>query len=1005
MATGDISDDEISLTSTVESEQKSEYEVETILAEDEFPDGRRYLVRWAGYSDDRSTWEPADMFAANETFIDWETKKQQIAEGKEPAFDVAAWEARLRRLGEERDQRKSKRAAKRRRINSVQLSARRSARAVPEAAKQRPNKPKSPTAPSSTNSLPSGRAQPARKALSGPSRKSPVGFGSSETAPDRSRHKKPITDTGKLFQYTSTQYRFAKALKREPEPNINQLDLRRPSDWDPIPISSASAAQLGNSRHLPAPVNNSPVGYAPGSSSLSPSSLSQPDSNTENFPRSENDEATSLTRRDTTSKGVPSMSPREFSLEVPRRIPERGAYPVYSHPHSSRWYYKPDVYVTMYFGIDKLKIGNVRLCDLEPETRLRVLRTKVGKEIVVWFRDFCTLEEYNELCNRRGRNHKYSNGWVEGFDDTEPAIRQAAVTLWQNSLVAIARVDSSNDLLAYPPGSHFAFLDEGARKPQPAYLNLTCRFSLGSLDFLRSRAKDNLRHLSEMNNSTKIAQPDSVMVNTGNFKQYRSLDITQENMQSPTASPTLDSPITAVCTSSPSRNRATHQFSIGKSAMQRLSYLSAEGMNNDDQIAQARSPARTDLKADPAIDLDELFRDNFNITFEGLCNINSNEKGKASRVKTAYVWFPEDLAVVRGEKELLLELVKKHTSLSFSNSQDGDWEKFSALALTADMHAALLFHESFADYHKIPALREILRRSNASCWNVSLSRPLEPVGRGVYFQRLFPHGGVILLTEDFMIRDTEATMITLEWFLDWTKRKFPGSWKIMLRPDVLNWVKRQTERCDTKVSKYVFFQRPGISMIFALTLHNRWFIIYQLLKQLGLKPYDDLLPGIEDDDPFDSLVISPPKLPDYGSRTPEDSPDIPRDCTQEQRDADHLAEFFAGWCLVNTHRFRKFTMVTALRPLDRWMKWQHVEIQPSAKDFFNNPAFKVDYKTIWDRVNSRPKSSQAPDPGSYTPKTPRTPKPASAPASEQRSSSSSSTAQASFKQTYAQPYQ
>lgn len=74
-------DDDISITSTAPSEQESEYEVETILAELEFDDGIKYLVKWANYPIERCTWEPPESFCNEQTLIDWNKKKTQLLKG------------------------------------------------------------------------------------------------------------------------------------------------------------------------------------------------------------------------------------------------------------------------------------------------------------------------------------------------------------------------------------------------------------------------------------------------------------------------------------------------------------------------------------------------------------------------------------------------------------------------------------------------------------------------------------------------------------------------------------------------------------------------------------------------------------------------------------------------------------------------------------------------------------------------------------------------------------
>ena len=59
MSSGETaSDDDISITSTVPSEPKDEYEVEVILAQRTFAVGEMYLLKWVGYPYERCTWEP-----------------------------------------------------------------------------------------------------------------------------------------------------------------------------------------------------------------------------------------------------------------------------------------------------------------------------------------------------------------------------------------------------------------------------------------------------------------------------------------------------------------------------------------------------------------------------------------------------------------------------------------------------------------------------------------------------------------------------------------------------------------------------------------------------------------------------------------------------------------------------------------------------------------------------------------------------------------------------------
>lgn len=81
---------------------------------------------------------------------------------------------------------------------------------------------------------------------------------------------------------------------------------------------------------------------------------------------------------------------------------------------------------------------------------------------------------------------------------------------------------------------------------------------------------------------------------------------------------------------------------------------------------------------------------------------------------------------------------------------------------------------------------------------MSLAAPLPYAERPTHLQRIFPHGGVILLTEDLFLYDQDCVVVILAWFEDYVRRRTPGSWKIMFRPDILNWLLKKAGEFETK---------------------------------------------------------------------------------------------------------------------------------------------------------------------------------------------------------------
>ena len=105
-------DDSVSVTSTVASEPRESYELESILAEKLIEGVTRYLVKWAGYSDLRCTWEVKENFHDQKSLHHWRERKMRINRGLEIPYDVEALESRISKSINETRKRKAKRRRK-----------------------------------------------------------------------------------------------------------------------------------------------------------------------------------------------------------------------------------------------------------------------------------------------------------------------------------------------------------------------------------------------------------------------------------------------------------------------------------------------------------------------------------------------------------------------------------------------------------------------------------------------------------------------------------------------------------------------------------------------------------------------------------------------------------------------------------------------------------------------------------------------------------------------------
>jgi hypothetical protein len=90
----DSEDDNSSVASswTAQSEPRASYPVDHILAQKEEETGQAlYLVKWTGYPESRSTWEPAANLGAT-TIDQWLDRKSSIRRGFDKPFDLVTWE-------------------------------------------------------------------------------------------------------------------------------------------------------------------------------------------------------------------------------------------------------------------------------------------------------------------------------------------------------------------------------------------------------------------------------------------------------------------------------------------------------------------------------------------------------------------------------------------------------------------------------------------------------------------------------------------------------------------------------------------------------------------------------------------------------------------------------------------------------------------------------------------------------------------------------------------------
>lgn len=110
-----LEDDAISLTSTQASEHEGTFKVVGILFERK-RHPKPYLIKWRGYPQWKSTWEPKKNILDPSILASWKKRKEQERRGEKKPFDLDAFNEEVAKHTAEDDERRRRRRAKKNRL-------------------------------------------------------------------------------------------------------------------------------------------------------------------------------------------------------------------------------------------------------------------------------------------------------------------------------------------------------------------------------------------------------------------------------------------------------------------------------------------------------------------------------------------------------------------------------------------------------------------------------------------------------------------------------------------------------------------------------------------------------------------------------------------------------------------------------------------------------------------------------------------------------------------------
>ncbi|KAJ9486154.1 hypothetical protein VN97_g7182 [Penicillium thymicola] len=565
-----------------------------------------------------------------------------------------------------------------------------------------------------------------------------------------------------------------------------------------------------------------------------------------------------------------------------------------------------EILVHVFIGPDKKALGAFRLCGIRPGLRKSLILAKnpKTKQVEVWFKHLCTVGEYEGLCASSETNSVLSTGWVEGFSDTNENLFHLAEDLRKDDLIAI----------------HYPI------RPRNGPNIVWVAWSRASQEFKFPRPKDEVPpDIPLLIAARTMLAPIEVPGSSGPSQHTG-----QPHGLLPGASLSLRVEPHGVDDgrdfgSSSRRSSFNHDMRMGGSLHSRETPapVPAQSLPPAIEVRGNLPYANPQPQDNLTVQVTELM-EHCNINVEELATIE--EGGKLSKAGMFYLHFPLGNKEIHQELLALQAVLKHHEKIVLTSDSPGDWAKF----IQNSRQGVAIFHESFAGYDMLrPALNSVLPLNSFNFWIIRIESPLQLVdprycSPGDHHLRIFPYGGVILLTED-MLTDLEGVAVTLQWIrsANVNKRK---PWTLMFFPGILEWIER---RLDDENNS----QDHGLLLL----IHTL------IIKNNITDPRVDLFDKASLHRNSKSNVIAP-SLNEYGTRTEHHSLKIK---DKVERDADHLIEFFAGWSLVNIPRFRNFVAVTSLRPSTgpRWEEWGHMTVM---RDGFNHffRRFKIDRKSI-----------------------------------------------------------
>ncbi|KKA17958.1 Chromo domain protein Chp1p, partial [Rasamsonia emersonii CBS 393.64] len=290
----------------------------------------------------------------------------------------------------------------------------------------------------------------------------------------------------KMWKCMSTVRKYGQAARNEPEPNASQLVLMRPSEW--TTLAESQALRRPNWKDTDSlfveqddDITQQPPQRHPANSHPSPR---RSDVRTGDLASSHEGSASSNPPTpvlEQNARGNASKEGRRVSFPGTTSMPQdsegwRSAKVVDESGNVIRRHWKRgELLSQVYYGTDKIKVGDVRVCNLPTDSFKEFLKLKAGHRLELWFQELWSIEQYHSVFSGNG-NGVVFHAWIERYDDTSAAAEEMAQYLADRDLVAIFQMPKARFapiVFCYPAKSRsFGFLNGRSNSSQGGSLRL-----------------------------------------------------------------------------------------------------------------------------------------------------------------------------------------------------------------------------------------------------------------------------------------------------------------------------------------------------------------------------------------------------------------------------------------------------------------------------------------------------------------------------------------------------